>query len=143
MLFDTLRARWQIPIMPAIERAVSLAVKTKRLRSMVGSGVDGSAFAHAVQARSSSASFACAGMTPAQALQAGTIVDARGSAGKTQIALIAWFANSAAPISRRACAFPIASTSFGIPSDPQNPGGVAWVRRREVAYRVPPRRPAK
>ena len=64
-------------IIPVFERAVSLAVKTKGLRVMVGSGVDGSAFAHGTQATEFEQLVARAGITPTQVLQAGTIVNAR------------------------------------------------------------------
>ncbi len=63
-------------MVPIFERAVSLAVKTKGLRTMVGSGVDGSAFPHGTQATEFEMLVTRAGMTTTQALQAGTIVNA-------------------------------------------------------------------
>ncbi|HEY6509004.1 MAG TPA: amidohydrolase family protein, partial [Vicinamibacterales bacterium] len=64
-------------MVPIFEKAVSLAVKTKGLRTMVGSGVDGSAFPHGTQATEFEMLVTRAGMTTTQALQAGTIVNAR------------------------------------------------------------------
>ena len=69
--FDPTLARYNAPFMddndakntggkyrtvPIFERAVSLAVKTKGLRTMVGSGVDGSTFRMARRRTSSSSS---------------------------------------------------------------------------------------
>lgn len=64
-------------MIPIFTRAVTLAVKTKGLRTMVGSGVDGSAFAHGPQALEYELLVSRTGMTTTQALQAGTIVNAR------------------------------------------------------------------
>ena len=90
--FDPTFARYTVPIMddndakatggkfgmiPIFTRAVSMAVKTKGLRTMVGSGVDGSAFPHGTQAIEFELLVSRAGMTTTQALQAGTIVNAR------------------------------------------------------------------
>jgi imidazolonepropionase-like amidohydrolase len=63
-------------IVPIFERAVSMAVKTKGLRTMVGSGADGSFFPHGTQANEFEQLVKKTGMTPTQALQAGTIVNA-------------------------------------------------------------------
>jgi imidazolonepropionase-like amidohydrolase len=54
-----------------------MAVKTKGLRTMVGSGADGSTFPHGTQANEFEQLVKKTGMTPTQALQAGTIVNAR------------------------------------------------------------------
>ena len=90
--FDPTLARYNAPFMddndakntggkyrmvPIFERAVSLAVKTKGLRTMVGSGVDGSTFPHGTQANEFEMLVKRTGMTTTQALQAGTIVNAR------------------------------------------------------------------
>ena len=64
---------WMIPI---FEHAGSMAVATKGLKTMVGSGVDGSTFPHGTQALEFEAFVKRAGMTPARAIQAGTIVNA-------------------------------------------------------------------
>jgi len=90
--FDPTLARYNAPFMddndakntggkyrmvPIFERAVSMAVKTKGLRTMVGSGADGSTFPHGTQANEFEQLVKKTGMTPTQALQAGTIVNAR------------------------------------------------------------------
>src|SRR5262245_13350396 len=90
--FDPTLARYNAPFMddndakntggkyrmvPIFERAVSLAVKTKGLRTMVGSGVDGSTFPHGTQANEFEQLVKRTGMSAMQALQAGTIVNAR------------------------------------------------------------------
>ena len=76
-------------IVPIFERAVSMAVKTKGLRTMVGSGADGSTFPHGTQANEFEQLVKKTGMTPTQALQAGTIVNARVLGWDGQIGSIA------------------------------------------------------
>jgi imidazolonepropionase-like amidohydrolase len=63
-------------MIPIFERAVSLAVATKGLQVMVGSGADGSTYPHGTQALDFEALVKRAGMSPARAIQAGTIVNA-------------------------------------------------------------------
>jgi imidazolonepropionase-like amidohydrolase len=63
-------------IIPIFEKAVSMAATTKGLRIMVGSGADGSTFAHGTQALEFEALVKHANMTPARAIQSGTIVNA-------------------------------------------------------------------
>ena len=102
--FDPTLARYNAPMMddndakntggkyrivPIFERAVSLAVKTKGLRTMVGSGVDGSTFPHGTQANEFEQLVKKTGMTTTQALQAGTIVNARVLGWDGQIGSIA------------------------------------------------------
>ena len=102
--FDPTLARYNAPFMddndakntggkyrmvPIFERAVSLAVKTKGLRTMVGSGVDGSTFPHGTQANEFEQLVKKTGMTTTQALQAGTIVNARVLGWDGQIGSIA------------------------------------------------------
>jgi imidazolonepropionase-like amidohydrolase len=89
--FDPTLARYNAPFMddndakntggkyrmvPIFERAVSLAVKTKGLRTMVGTGVDGTTFPHGTNANEFEQLVKKTGMTATQALQAGTIVNA-------------------------------------------------------------------
>jgi len=89
--FDPTLARYTAPYMddndakntggkfrmiPIFEKAVALAVATRGLRTMVGSGADGSAFPHGTQAIEFELLVTRTGMTPAKALQAGTIVNA-------------------------------------------------------------------
>ncbi|HUQ53560.1 MAG TPA: amidohydrolase family protein [Gammaproteobacteria bacterium] len=57
--------------------AVTMAGKTPGLAMMVGSGVDGSTFVHGTQALEFEALVKRGGLTPARAIQAGTIVNAR------------------------------------------------------------------
>jgi imidazolonepropionase-like amidohydrolase len=64
-------------MVPIFERAVSLAVKTKGLRIMVGTGVDGTTFPHGTNANEFEQLVKKTGMTTTQALLAGTIVNAR------------------------------------------------------------------
>jgi hypothetical protein len=63
-------------IIPIFEKAVSMAATTKGLRIMVGSGADGSTFAHGTQALEFEALVKHANMSPARAIQSGTIVNA-------------------------------------------------------------------
>jgi imidazolonepropionase-like amidohydrolase len=63
-------------MVPIFEKAVTLAAKTPGLRLMVGSGADGSTYAHGTQALDFEALVTRAGMTPARAIQAGTLVNA-------------------------------------------------------------------
>jgi imidazolonepropionase-like amidohydrolase len=63
-------------IVPIFEKAVSMANATKGLKIMVGSGVDGSTFAHGTQALEFEALVKHAGVTPARAIQSGTMVNA-------------------------------------------------------------------
>jgi len=57
-------------------KAVALANKTNGMKIMVGSGVDGSTYAHGTQALDFAALVTRAGLTPVRAIQAGTIVNA-------------------------------------------------------------------
>src|SRR4029079_5645566 len=63
-------------IIPIFERAVTLGAATKGLRMMLGSGADGSTYVHGTQALDFDALVKRAHMTPAQAIQAGTINNA-------------------------------------------------------------------
>ena len=58
------------------EKAVTLAAATPGLRVMLGSGVDGSTYAHGTQALDFEALVKRAGLSPTRAIQAGTIVNA-------------------------------------------------------------------
>jgi imidazolonepropionase-like amidohydrolase len=60
---------------PIFENAVSMAAKTRGLKIMVGSGVDGTTFVHGTQALEF-AGLVKRGMTPVAAIQSGTIVTA-------------------------------------------------------------------
>jgi imidazolonepropionase-like amidohydrolase len=63
-------------IIPIFEKAVSMAATTKGLRIMVGSGVDGATFAHGTQALEFEMLVKHAGLSPARAIQSGTMVNA-------------------------------------------------------------------
>jgi imidazolonepropionase-like amidohydrolase len=63
-------------IIPIFEHAVTLAARTPGMRLMVGSGADGSTYAHGTQALDFEALVKRAGMTPAAAIQSGTRVNA-------------------------------------------------------------------
>jgi imidazolonepropionase-like amidohydrolase len=71
-------------IVPIIERAVSMAVATPGLKIMVGSGVDGATFVHGTQALEFE-SLVRRGMSPARAIQSGTIVNAEAMGLRDQI----------------------------------------------------------
>jgi len=63
-------------MIPIFEKAVTMAAATKGVKVMVGSGADGSTYAHGTQALDFEALVKRAGMTPARAIQSGTIVNA-------------------------------------------------------------------
>jgi imidazolonepropionase-like amidohydrolase len=64
-------------MVPIFERARLARRQNKGLRTMVGSGVDGSTFPHGTQANEFEQLVKKTGMSAMQALQAGTIVNAR------------------------------------------------------------------
>lgn len=64
-------------IVPIFEHAARMAAATKGLQIMMGSGVDGSTFAHGTQALEFEALVKRAGLTPSRAIQAGTTVNAK------------------------------------------------------------------
>jgi imidazolonepropionase-like amidohydrolase len=63
-------------IIPIFEKAVTMAVATQGLKVMVGSGVEGSTFAHGTQALEFEWLVKRAGMSPARAIQSGTMINA-------------------------------------------------------------------
>jgi len=63
-------------MIPIFEKAVTMAGNTKGLKLMIGSGVDGSTFPHGTQALEIEAFVKQAHMTPARAIQSGTIINA-------------------------------------------------------------------
>ena len=63
-------------MIPIFEKAVTMAAATRGLKVMVGSGVDGSTFVHGTQALEFEWLVKHAGMTPARAIQSGTLVNA-------------------------------------------------------------------
>jgi imidazolonepropionase-like amidohydrolase len=75
-------------IIPIFEKAVRMAAATKGLKLMVGSGVDGSTFAHGTQALEFEALVKRGGITPARAIQAGTMTNAEAMGWQDQIGSI-------------------------------------------------------
>jgi imidazolonepropionase-like amidohydrolase len=63
-------------MIPIFEHAVTMASKTKGLRMMAGSGVDGGTFPHGTQALEFEQMVKRAGISPAQAIRSGTMVNA-------------------------------------------------------------------
>lgn len=63
-------------MIPIFEKAVQLAAATKGMKIMMGSGVDGSAYAHGTQALDFVALVKRGGLTPARAIQAATVINA-------------------------------------------------------------------
>jgi imidazolonepropionase-like amidohydrolase len=63
-------------MIPIFEKAVTLAAATKGMKIMLGSGADGSTYAHGTQALDFEALVKRAGMSPARAIQSGTITNA-------------------------------------------------------------------
>ena len=74
-------------IIPVIEQAVSMAIATPGLKIMVGSGVDGATFVHGTQALEFE-SLVRRGMSPARAIQSGTIVNAEAMGWQDRIGSI-------------------------------------------------------
>ena len=74
-------------IIPTIEKAVSMAIATEGLKIMVGSGVDGSTFVHGTQALEFE-SLVRRGMSPARAIQSGTLINAEAMGWQDQIGSI-------------------------------------------------------
>ena len=73
---DTKSTGGKFRMIPIFERAVTMAAATKGMRMMLGSGADGSTYVHGTQALDFEAFVTRAHMTPAQAIQAGTINNA-------------------------------------------------------------------
>src|SRR5258708_37972073 len=72
-------------LIPIFEKAVTMAGNTKGLKIMVGSGADGSPFAHGTQALEFEALVKQAHMSPARAIQAGTMTNAEALGWQDQI----------------------------------------------------------
>jgi imidazolonepropionase-like amidohydrolase len=75
-------------MIPIIQKAVAMAVKTPGLKMMVGSGVDGATFPHGAQALEFAALVKDTGMTPARAIQSGTMINAEAMGWQGQIGSI-------------------------------------------------------
>jgi imidazolonepropionase-like amidohydrolase len=75
-------------IIPIFEKAVSMAAATKGLKIMLGSGVDGSTYAHGTQGLDFEALVKHGGLTPVRAIQSATMVNAEALGWKDQIGSI-------------------------------------------------------
>ena len=75
-------------MIPIFEKAVSLANTTKGMKIMVGSGADGATYAHGTQALDFEALVKHGGLTPARAIQGGTMVNAEALGWQDQIGSI-------------------------------------------------------
>jgi imidazolonepropionase-like amidohydrolase len=75
-------------MIPIFEKAVSMAVATKGLKIMVGSGADGSTYAHGTQALDFEMLVKRAGLPAVRALQGGTTINAEVLGWRDQIGSI-------------------------------------------------------
>ena len=75
-------------MIPIFEHAVQLAAATKGMKIMMGSGADGSTYAHGTQALDFEALVKHGGLTPARAIQAGTAINAEVLGWQDQIGSI-------------------------------------------------------
>ena len=75
-------------IIPIFEKAARMAAATKGIKVMMGSGVDGSTFAHGTQGLEFQALVKIAGLTPAQAIRSGTMINAEVLGWQNQIGSI-------------------------------------------------------
>ena len=75
-------------MIPIFQKAVSLAAATKGLKIMVGSGADGSTYPHGAQALDFEVLVKHGGLTPARAIQGGTIINAEVMGWKDQVGSI-------------------------------------------------------
>ena len=75
-------------MIPIFEKAAQMAVKTKGLKIMMGSGADGATYPHGTQALDFEALVKRAGMTTARAIQAGTTINAEVMGWKDQVGSI-------------------------------------------------------
>ena len=73
---------------PIFEKAIAMAAATKGIKIMMGSGADGSTYAHGTQALDFEMLVKRAGLTPARALQGGTIINAEALGWQDQIGSI-------------------------------------------------------
>jgi len=75
-------------MIPIFEHAVQLAAATPGMKIMLGSGADGSTYAHGTQALDFEALVKHGGLTPVRALQAGTSINADALGWQDQIGSI-------------------------------------------------------
>ncbi len=72
-------------IIPILEKSATMAAATKGLNVMIGSGVDGSTFPHGTQGLEFESLVKRAGLTPARAIQSGTIINAAAMGWQDQV----------------------------------------------------------
>jgi imidazolonepropionase-like amidohydrolase len=75
-------------IIPIFEKAAHMAAATEGVKVMMGSGVDGSTFAHGSQGLEFESLVKLAGLTPARAIQAGTVINAEALGWQDQMGSI-------------------------------------------------------
>jgi imidazolonepropionase-like amidohydrolase len=75
-------------MIPIFEKAVSMAAATKGMKIMMGSGVDGSTYAHGTQALDLELLVKRAGLSPARAIQGATTINAEVLGWQDQIGSI-------------------------------------------------------
>jgi imidazolonepropionase-like amidohydrolase len=75
-------------MIPIFAKAARMAAATPGIKIMLGSGADGSTFAHGTQALEFEALVKYAGLTPAKAIQSGTIINAEALGWQDQIGSI-------------------------------------------------------
>jgi imidazolonepropionase-like amidohydrolase len=73
---DTRDTGGKYRMIPIFEKAVTMAAATKGMKLMVGSGADGSTYAHGTQALDFEMLVKRAGISPAKAIQSGTMTNA-------------------------------------------------------------------
>jgi imidazolonepropionase-like amidohydrolase len=75
-------------MIPIFAKAAHMAAATPGIKTMLGSGADGSTFAHGTQALEFEALVKYAGLKPAQAIQSGTIINAEALGWQDQLGSI-------------------------------------------------------
>jgi imidazolonepropionase-like amidohydrolase len=85
---DTRNTNGKYRIIPIFEKAATMAAATKGVKVMIGSGVDGSTYPHGTQALDFEALVKQAHMTPAAAIQSGTMINAEALGWQDQIGSI-------------------------------------------------------
>src|SRR5262245_4143531 len=75
-------------MIPIFEKAVSMAAATPGMKIMMGSGADGSTYAHGTQALDLEMLVKRAGLTPARAIQAATTINAEALGWQDQVGSI-------------------------------------------------------
>jgi imidazolonepropionase-like amidohydrolase len=85
---DTKNTGGKFRMIPIFDKAVAMGVATKGLKVMVGSGADGSTYAHGLQALDFEALVKRSGLSTARAIQSGTIINAESMGWQDQIGSI-------------------------------------------------------